>query len=324
MAVAQRMIEAKGGTIEELFERCQITQEEFSNPSTLLTAEQTNESINICRDYCDKNRLTSVQFLQHMHFTDLGALGMAMMNSENMRQAFDTLLKFQLIYAPTFYIVETKSKTASTFVIENDVSIGSNNNTVIEMVVGIFGLIKDLVQLDKIPLNVSLQHQKPEKIHKDDFSDLNINWAANNNRVVIPNDLMNEKIVGRNQANYTLFENILTQQLKDISSHMPYTRGTEACIQSLMKSGVKISLEEVSRAINISSRTLNRRLANENTTFKNLCTQQRLNYAAQLLTTSDMPIKKISAAVGYSALSSFYKAFKSFHKTSPDQFRHNQ
>ncbi len=323
MAVAQRMIEANGGNIEELFERCQITQAEFSDPSTLLTAQQTNESINVFRDYSNKDRLTSVQFLQHMNFSDLGALGMAMTNSENMRQAFDSLLKYQAIYAPTFYIVETKNKDSSVFTIENDVSIGSNNNVVIEMVVGVFSLIKDLIQLDEVPLKVSLAHSKPQEVSKDDFPGLKISWGTKCNRVTISNTLMAEKIVGRNQANYTLFENILRQQLKDINSHMPYTRGTESCIHALMKAGVKVSLEEVSHSINISSRTLNRRLANENTTFKNLYTQQRLNHAAQLLKTSDMPIKRVATAAGYSALASFYKAFRAFHHASPDQFRNN-
>ena len=321
MAVAQRMIESNGGNLEELYQRCAITQAQFSDPNTLLTAEQTNESLNICRDYSDTTRLTSVQFLKHMHFSDLGALGMAMMNSESIRQAFDTLLKFQTIYAPTFYITETKSKNDSTFTIENDVSIGSNNDTVIEIVVGIFSLIKELTQLGQTPLNVSLQHKKPTEFQLHDFPDFTINWAEKHNRVTIPNSLMNEKIVGRNQANYTLFEQILSQQLEDISSHLPYTRGTEACIRSMLKGDIKISLEEVSRRVNISSRTLNRRLASENTTFKNLYTQQRLNHAAQLLKTSNMPIKKIASAAGYSALSSFYKAFKVFHGTSPDHFR---
>ena len=321
MAVTQRMLEANGGKIEELFERCQITQAEYSDPNTLLTAQQTNESINVFRDYSDKSRLTSMQFLLHMHFSDLGALGMAMMNSENMRQAFDTLLIYQTIYAPTFYIVETKNKDSSVFTIQNDVSLGSNNNVVIEMAVGIFGLVKDLIQFGDVSLKVSLAHPKPQEVSKHDFPGLKISWGTKSNRVTISNELMNEKIVGRNQANYTLFENILKQQLEDIISHMPYTRGTESCIQSLMKSGVKVSLEEVSGCINISSRTLNRRLADENTTFKNLYTRQRLNHAAELLTTSQMPIKKVADAAGYSALASFYKAFRAFHHTSPDQFR---
>jgi AraC-like DNA-binding protein len=321
MAVAQRMIEAKGGSINELFERCEISQAEFSNPNTLLTAVQTNESLNVCHDYSDTCRLTSVQFLKHMHFSDLGALGMAMMNSMDLRQAFDTLLKFQAIYAPTFYIVESKKQGHSILTIQNDVSIGSNNNTVIEIVMGIFSLIKELVQSDHFLLEVSLQHHQPKQWHKDDFSGLKIKWGANSNQVFILNDLMDKKIIGRNQANYTLFENILTQQLKEISNQCPYTKGAEACIDSRLQSGLKVSLEAVSNSLHVSSRTLNRRLNHEGTTFKNLYAQQRLQYAAQLLKRSDMAIKKVASAAGYNALSSFYKAFKAFYHTSPDQYR---
>ena len=321
MAVAQRMIEAHGGTTEELFKRCNITPEEYSNPNTLLTAQQTNESINICKDYSEKSRLISVQFLKHMHFSDLGALGMAMINSENMRQAFNTLLKFQAIYAPTFYIVENKYKAASTFVIQNEVSIGSNNHTVLEIVVGIFSLIHELIQFNGQPIKASLQHTKPTDFHEGDFAGLEITWQANNNQVTISHELMDKKMVGRNPANYTLFENILTEQLKKISDQTPYTRGVESCIQGLIKTGSTVSLEEVSRSVNISSRTLNRRLAHEQTTFQELYTQRRLNHAAQLLKTTKMPIKQISSAAGYTAQASFYKAFKGFFKCSPDQYR---
>ena len=53
-------------------------------------------------------------------------------------------------------------------------------------------------------------------------------------------------------------------------------------------------------------------------------TQLRLEKAAELLTSTEKPIKEIASAVGYRQVPSFYRAFRNKFKVRPTEYRVQQ
>jgi AraC-like DNA-binding protein len=77
----------------------------------------------------------------------------------------------------------------------------------------------------------------------------------------------------------------------------------------------------IAQALNVSPRTLFRRLADEGATLQQLKEQARLDQARHWLSRSDKPIKQIAGLAGYASEKSFARAFKGWTGLSPSEYR---
>ncbi|RJF80591.1 AraC family transcriptional regulator [Oleomonas cavernae] len=88
-----------------------------------------------------------------------------------------------------------------------------------------------------------------------------------------------------------------------------------------LRPGEIVSLEEVCCVLNMHSRTLMRRLADEEIRFVELRAQVKCEAAARLLTKSTLPIAEIAAQLGFAEPASFIRLFKRQMGMAPSAFR---
>jgi AraC-like DNA-binding protein len=81
------------------------------------------------------------------------------------------------------------------------------------------------------------------------------------------------------------------------------------------------SLEQIALRLNVSPRTLRRRLTAEGTSYKILVNDMRKGKALDLLNTTNYSIEKIAIELGYSDVPNFYHAFKSWTGKTPSEYR---
>ena len=81
------------------------------------------------------------------------------------------------------------------------------------------------------------------------------------------------------------------------------------------------SFTQLSRHLNLSPRTLRRRLTDEKTSYKSLVADIRKKKALDWLKTSDCPLETIATRLGYSDISNFYRAFKRWTGRNPGFYR---
>lgn len=80
--------------------------------------------------------------------------------------------------------------------------------------------------------------------------------------------------------------------------------------------------DELAAMLNLSRRQLNRvLLQNYGMGYRQKMLRARMEYAGLLLRTTDHKVGQIGALVGYTAESSFYKAFQSYYNMTPQEFR---
>ena len=80
-------------------------------------------------------------------------------------------------------------------------------------------------------------------------------------------------------------------------------------------------IDVICQKLNLSRRTLQRRLDEEETGFKEILTDVRKELAIQLLASSNINIAEISHQLGYGNPATFARAFKSWFGTSPKDYR---
>lgn len=73
----------------------------------------------------------------------------------------------------------------------------------------------------------------------------------------------------------------------------------------------------------MSDRTLQRRLTDENTSFKQLMTQARHEQAIEYLADPSLDIKEVAFLIGYEDQNSFYRAFRLWEGDTPSNWRTN-
>ena len=91
-------------------------------------------------------------------------------------------------------------------------------------------------------------------------------------------------------------------------------------LQSL-KPDCRPSIEVIAEAFGVSPRTIERRLEQENTTFRGVLKTWRTGRALELLQNSRLSIEEISTILHYSTASHFHRAFRSWTSMTPGQYR---
>jgi AraC-like DNA-binding protein len=84
-----------------------------------------------------------------------------------------------------------------------------------------------------------------------------------------------------------------------------------------------ISIEEVANIADISVRTLQRRLAENNLKFNELHNEAKFMHARERLHDRSLPIKEIASSLGYSDTAHFTRAFHKWSGVSPSDYRNS-
>lgn len=112
---------------------------------------------------------------------------------------------------------------------------------------------------------------------------------------------------------------LLEQESTQVHRKLDLVQAVERAIARDLSLGSQI--ERISAELNMSSRTLRRRLAEHGLTFEALLEQVRRGRAMSLLGNPGMSIERITEEVGYRDIRSFRRAFKRWTGVSPATFR---
>lgn len=85
-----------------------------------------------------------------------------------------------------------------------------------------------------------------------------------------------------------------------------------------------LTLQHASDALGIPRWTLQRRLAEDNTSFADIADSIRREISEYYLASTDQSISDISHLLGYSEISAFTRAFRRWHGVPPKQYRRLQ
>lgn len=89
----------------------------------------------------------------------------------------------------------------------------------------------------------------------------------------------------------------------------------------LDKPGVFPDIETIAEKLNVSSRTLRRRLQEEGSSYRDLLNEIRFSVAKEYLQTTSMSVEEIAELLGYSDPGNFTHAFKRWSGESPRDYR---
>jgi AraC-like DNA-binding protein len=113
------------------------------------------------------------------------------------------------------------------------------------------------------------------------------------------------------------------QQCQLLLARMSKSSGFVDQVRQLIvaRPGYFPDIDYVAERLNMTSRTLRRRLTDENSSYQQILAEVRYQLACEYLGTSSLPLEEVSVLLGYSTPGNFSHAFKRWHGSSPRQYR---
>lgn len=170
------------------------------------------------------------------------------------------------------------------------------------------------------PLRVTLRRKRPADPEPwAAFFGCAVEFGANENAFVLSADDVSRPLPTYNRPLIGIFESLLTEQLAKLSHDDVVSRAKAAFLEEL--SSGEPSGAEIARRLNMSRRTLQRKLAEAETSYQQLIDDTRREMALRYIDDRKMSVTDITFLLGFSGQSAFARAFKRWTGSSPTDYR---
>ncbi|MEO0327831.1 MAG: helix-turn-helix domain-containing protein [Pseudomonadota bacterium] len=129
-----------------------------------------------------------------------------------------------------------------------------------------------------------------------------------------------QPFISENPVLWESFEIDLQQQLSNERRKLPIKAHVRSVLISLMAPG-RANMDDVCFEMNYSRSTLQRRLRDDGSSFRELLDETRHELAIRYLTNSELRVDEIGAMLGYRDANSFSRSFRKWKNQSPSDFR---
>jgi AraC-like DNA-binding protein len=121
-------------------------------------------------------------------------------------------------------------------------------------------------------------------------------------------------------AMWAAFEPSLRQRLSDATAGASTSARVRGWLSEVIAAG-RTGIDDAARGLGVSTRTLQRRLADEATSFQTLLAETRAKLSRHYLTKTHLSTPEIAFLLGYSEQNSFYRSFREWTGLSPEEVR---
>ncbi|MCE4050345.1 AraC family transcriptional regulator [Bacillus sp. Au-Bac7] len=154
----------------------------------------------------------------------------------------------------------------------------------------------------------------------EDYFGCPIHIGAKHNRLILQREDLDRPFTSYNAELLQILTPVLEQTLEE----QRHSHSITEIVKWILKrnlTGERLDIQDVASELGMSERTLQRRLTDEKTSFKDLLKEVRHEQARQYLADPDLDIKEVAFLVGYKDHSSFYRAFRCWEGDTPLNWR---
>ena len=140
------------------------------------------------------------------------------------------------------------------------------------------------------------------------------------NELTLAREILDLPILDPDETLRELMRHFAEQKLAALPKAEGFTERLHRVVGELLTRGAP-RLQEVARALGMSTRTLQRRLREVDTSYQEAVTHVRRALAERYLVERRLSVNEIAFLLGYSEPSAFHRSFKRWHRQTPLEFR---
>jgi AraC-like DNA-binding protein len=252
----------------------------------------------------------------------VGLVGHLMQSSRTLAQAFDNLSQYTAVITEMFSYKAVTNAEAFTIYLEPSTYWQEHfsetaRQATAQAIAGAINVCKLLTGRNIVPNRVELSIPKPNNSAEyERVLNTTIVFGKTQNKVVFDAAIANYPVLGYNQDLLTLFTKLAQEALQKANSQPTFTNTVKKTITGQFYNRIP-QLEEVAMFMNITSRTLQRRLQKEETSFQKISDEFKKELATRLLSLQKYTVNETAYMLGYTEPAVFRRAFKRWTGKTP-------
>lgn len=147
-----------------------------------------------------------------------------------------------------------------------------------------------------------------------------IRYGAPRNALILNAADLDRPFPGHNPELLDMLTPSLSAALGELQARSSISAQVKIVLKRSLASG-RPDLADVAHELGTSERTLQRRITDEHTTFRDLLVEARQELGRQLLADPETDVDEVACLLGYQDTSSFYRAFRDWEGVTPGQWR---
>lgn len=260
-----------------------------------------------------------IEISERLPLSVFGFLGMAVINGESIQGVMSLIQKFMVVKT-NIVAINLKPLGEDLFIeVSAGPQVSFGHKTVLDTCLNTIYGILDFITLGRLEIKaLHLPYPKFSQ-HKNEAR------------------FQCQVLFGQPQAGLLLSKAVATEHLKMANTvamqeavklcqaeleKLPQQQTVTSKVQTILMQHVNrnVSLDEVAKRLNLTQRTLHRRLISEGHTFKEVTAQVKRQMAMRYLQSGQMAIFEVGYALGYSDPANFRRAFKRWFGQSPAEY----
>lgn len=305
----------------EIFKQAGLDPEKLSDPNARYSYENMQRLWALVAQNTNDDCF-GIKVAQFWHPTSLHALGYAWMASSSLLEALERLVRC-LHLVSTAAELQLEEKTDCVLLSFQDTPETGHMTIVADAALAV------IVNMCRIsygesfaPLSVSMMREKPSSNNKfEEFFKSPICYSAEKNSLSFSCEDLKKRLPTANAELAQVNDKIVADYIADLDKNNISAQVRIKIIEQLASGNV--TEESIAHSLNKSLRSLQRKLAEENISYKILLETTRQQLAKQYVSNSRYSINEVTYLLGFSEPSNFSRAFKRWTGHSPSEYRIN-
>ncbi len=269
--------------------------------------------------------LIGLSFGKNLTFSNLSWIAGLMQSSDRLIDAWKTFCDFSLLMGDMFFyrLEENASEVYIEYVPNKEwvsqdplsASMACDHAMSLTLLISAFLCGQSLK-----PLKAGFAYTREAKyykIYREIFNEVHFYTAQN--RLSFSKETASIKVLSANKAIYDHMYEFCTEKLKEVQ-HKEKISSKVRMLLNQKNNFYTPKIEELATMLNMSARTLQRKLKEEGSSFQEINEELKIEQAKHLIAKGESSLKEIAYLVGYSSVQSFSRSFKNYEGVPPGNF----
>lgn len=304
----------------ELLRQAGLSEAEISDPDSRVEVSKT---WNLWRSVIERvdDHALGLHIGEAIEVRQFGLVGYAMYYSHSLAEGLHRLARYSHIISKALQFVFEPGPERARLAFEHLHPFDSTQHPADARLAAILKAVREITATPIVPVEVWFPYGRPENITEHQrFFAAPLKFEQERATLFLRTPDLQQPIVAADIALSGYLDRLAREVLQSIDNADSLTAKVRQALWTELSNG-KPTIGKVARVLGVSTRTLQRRLGQEGSSFAGVLEEFRREMSVRLLRDRGLAVYEVAFLLGYSEPSTFFRAFRRWIGMAPQEYR---